>query len=69
MTEWVEADPVGQSDIASRLGVATVTVQKWRERHPGFPAPRWTVSGRPVWEWDEVQEWAGNLRPVGRPRS
>lgn len=63
------ADPVGLSDIAARLSVAPVTVRKWRERHQGFPAPRWTVSGAPAWEWQEVEEWSALIRPVGRPRS
>jgi hypothetical protein len=56
-------DPVGQVEIAERAGVKPVTVKKWRERHPSFPQPRWTVGGNPAWEWEDVLKW---LRDNGR---
>jgi hypothetical protein len=30
-----------------------------------MPAPRWTVSGQPAWDWSEIEEWA---RRTGRLR-
>jgi hypothetical protein len=30
-----------------------------------MPAPRWTVSGQPAWDWTEIEAWAkhtGRLR-------
>jgi len=30
-----------------------------------MPAPRWTVSGRPAWDWTEIETWA---RRTGRLR-
>ena len=56
------ADPVGAVEIAQRLGVTRATVDKWRQRGI-FPAPQWTVGGRPAWEWSTVDEWA---RSTGR---
>lgn len=43
--------------MAARLGVRPETVHTWRQRGL-LPAPRWTVSGQPVWDWSEVEEWA-----------
>lgn len=51
-------DPVGAVEIAERLGVARRTVDSWRQREMGFPEPRWTVGGRPAWNWDDVAPWA-----------
>ncbi|HTI26203.1 MAG TPA: helix-turn-helix domain-containing protein [Kutzneria sp.] len=60
-----DADPVGVTEIAERLGVAPDTIQKWRARHEGFPAARWPqVGGRPAWHWPDIQAW---LRGTGRP--
>jgi len=31
-----------------------------------MPQPRWTVSGQPAWDWNEIEQWAlrtGRLRP------
>jgi predicted DNA-binding transcriptional regulator AlpA len=53
-----EADPVGAVEIAERLGVKRGTVDMWRIRSIGFPDPRWTVGGRPAWNWDDVEAWA-----------
>jgi predicted DNA-binding transcriptional regulator AlpA len=52
------ADPVGTVEIAARLAVARSTVDQWRQRSLGFPEPRWTVGGRPAWNWLDVEAWA-----------
>lgn len=52
-----QCDPVGAVEIAARLGVQRRTVDQWRQRDIGFPAPRWTVGGRPAWNFDEVASW------------
>ena len=57
---------VGIPEIASRLGVSRRTVSTWRYRHknpPGpprapFPDELMLVSGRPVWDWAKVEQWA-----------
>lgn len=49
---------VGTKEIASRLGVARDTVNTWRQRNTGFPAPSWTIGGRPAWDWEQVKQWA-----------
>jgi predicted DNA-binding transcriptional regulator AlpA len=60
----VEAvEPVGIVEIAQRLGVTRAALDKWRSRDVGFPEPRWTVGGRPAWEWDDIEAWA---RKTGR---
>ena len=52
------ADPVGTVEIATRLGVSRSTVDAWRTRHADtFPRPRWTVGGRPAWNWDDIEAW------------
>jgi len=51
------ADPVGLSEIAHRLGVAQITAKQWRQRGL-LPPPRWTVSGRPAWNWPDIERWA-----------
>ena len=53
----MKADPVGTVEIAARLGVKRGTVDQWRQRDIGFPDPRWTVGGRPAWQWDDVEAW------------
>lgn len=58
-----QCDPVGAVEIAARAGVARATVDQWRIRHADFPEPRWTVGGRPAWNWDDVEPW---LRSTGR---
>lgn len=52
------SDPVGAIEIAARLGVKRRTVDQWRQRDLGFPVPRWTVGGRPAWDWPDVAAWA-----------
>lgn len=58
----VDADPVGVSDIAERLGVKTQTVAQWKLRGL-LPEPRWTVSKIPAWQWPDIEKWA---RETGR---
>ena len=61
---FVESFPVGAAEIAERLGVEPQTVHTWRQRGV-LPEPRWTVSGKPAWEWAEIEQWAirsGRLR-------
>ena len=53
----MKADPVGAVEIATRLGVKRTTVDQWRQRSIGFPEPRWTVGGRPAWQWEDVEAW------------
>ena len=48
---------MGTREIAERLGVTRKAVEAWRIRDLGFPEPRWTVGGRPAWDW-EVKDWA-----------
>lgn len=50
-------EPVGLQEIGDRLGVARPTVDSWRTRDL-LPAPRWTVGGRPAWDWFEIEAWA-----------
>jgi hypothetical protein len=52
-----DCDPVGTDDIADRLGVKRQTVAMWRYRKL-LPEPSWTVSGRPAWNWPDIQKWA-----------
>ena len=55
---------MGAAEIAARLGVRPQTVHTWRHRRL-MPAPRWTVSGQPAWEWATIEAWAqrtGRLR-------
>src|SRR2546428_7622089 len=59
-----ESVPVGAAEIAARLGVRPQTVHTWRHRKL-MPEPRWTVSGRPAWDWREIEAWA---RRTGRLR-
>lgn len=51
---------VGLAEIAERTGATAHAVWNWTKRyednHP-FPKPITTVSGRPVYDWDEVKTW------------
>lgn len=49
--------PVGIPEIAERLKVERATVDQWRQRGV-FPEPKWTVGGRPAWEWNDIEKWA-----------
>jgi hypothetical protein len=50
-------DPVGLAEIATRLKVQRQTVDSWRARRL-LPPPRWTVGGRPAWDWSDFALWA-----------
>jgi predicted DNA-binding transcriptional regulator AlpA len=54
--------PVGIPEIAERLKVERATVDQWRQRRL-LPEPKWTVGGRPAWEWKDIERWA---RKTGR---
>jgi predicted DNA-binding transcriptional regulator AlpA len=56
-----KASPVGAAEIAMRLGVKPQTVHRWCQRKL-MPPPRWTVSGRPAWEWTAIEAWARSTR-------
>jgi len=61
-------DPVGIIEIADRLGVARVTVDKWIGRDwTQFPEPTWTVGGRPAWDWRDVWDWAKETNRLDPP--
>lgn len=66
MTRPCGCEPVGQKEIAGRLGVEEDTVKKWRTRGI-FPAPEPTlVGGRPWWQWPDIEQWS---RETGHPRA
>jgi hypothetical protein len=56
-------DPVGQAEIADRLGENRQTVAQWHYRGL-LPPARWTVGGRPAWNWADIVRWE---RAGGRP--
>ena len=49
-------DPVGMSEIGERLGVRPQTVAQWHHRGL-LPPERWRVSGRPAWNWPDIERW------------
>jgi hypothetical protein len=54
------SDLVGVAEIADRLGIAIVTVHRWRERPVDFPAPVQQLSAGLIWAWPDVERWAKN---------
>lgn len=48
---------MGLVEIADRLGVRRNTVDAWRLRGV-MPKPKWTVGGRPAWDWPVIERWA-----------
>lgn len=60
----VASVPVGAAEIAERLHVRPQTVHTWRHRGV-MPAPRWTVSGQPAWDWADIEEWARRTGRLG----
>lgn len=49
---------VGTVEIARRLDVSRSAVDQWRARPwVKFPEPRWTVGGRPAWNWPDIEKW------------
>jgi len=55
--EAADVEPVGLAEIADRLRVTRATVDSWRMRDR-LPEPRWTVGGRPAWNWADIEAWA-----------
>ncbi len=62
MPRRTEPEPVGLVEIAERLCVKQQTAQTWRQRKL-LPAPKWTVSRQPAWDWRDIEVWA---RETGR---
>lgn len=62
-----DCDPVGTVEIAARFDVTRKAVDAWRTRHLGFPEPRWTVGGRPAWDWPDVEAWGKKTRRLPYP--
>ncbi len=60
--------PVGEAEIAERLKARPQTVHAWRHRGL-LPPPRWRVSGRPAWEWVEIEDWARRTGRLGDARA
>jgi predicted DNA-binding transcriptional regulator AlpA len=50
-------EPVGLIEIAERLGVKRATVDMWKLRGL-LPPAKWTVGGRPAWDWADIMAWA-----------
>ncbi len=59
-------DPVGELEIGQRLGVRAQTVAQWHYRGQ-LPLPRWTVSGRPAWNWPDIARWARQTGKLDAP--
>lgn len=54
----IGVEPIGIKEMAERMNTTRKTVDTWRERRGvGFPEPRWTVGGRPSWDWCDIEEW------------
>jgi predicted DNA-binding transcriptional regulator AlpA len=52
-----ELDPVGQPEIAERLGAPVNTVYAWIHKRM-LPPARWRIANAPVWNWPEIAAWA-----------
>jgi len=48
-------DLVGVSEIADRLGIGRRAVHR-RVQRGQMPPPRWQISGRGVWVWDDLKD-------------
>ena len=48
-----------RSQLAVRYGVSVWAVDKWRQRHAGFPKPKHVFGSVPVWDSDETDAWKG----------
>lgn len=59
-------EPVGELEIGQRLGVRAQTVAQWHYRGQ-LPLPRWTVSGRPAWNWPDIERWARRTGKLAAP--
>ena len=59
LSRYPDAIPVGLVEIAVLMGVKRNTVDQWRYRDETFPKSRWTVGGRPAWDWRvDIEPWA-----------
>ena len=55
--EDAPSDLVSVAEIAARSARPVNTVQSWRRRHDGFPAPVASLATGPVWTWPVVERW------------
>jgi chromosome partitioning protein len=51
-------DLVGTSELAEMLGVSKQTVSNWRVRMANFPSPAAELKSGPVWNRQEIADWA-----------
>ena len=56
---------VGVAEIAKHAGVKPDTVQQWRIRNLGFPAPLRVLAMGPVWKLSVIEAW---LERTGRTK-
>jgi predicted DNA-binding transcriptional regulator AlpA len=63
------AEPVGLVEIAERLGIKRQTADQWRYIGTTFPKQRWTVGGRPAWDWSDIETWARETGRLPAPAS
>lgn len=64
-----DIEPVGLAEIAERMGVRRAAVDKWQTRGL-LPEARWTVGGRPAWNFGDIVRWARDTnRNEGEYRS
>jgi hypothetical protein len=49
-------DPVGIAEIGGRTPRRPQVVAQWRYREL-LPPERWTVGGRPAWNWPDIERW------------
>jgi hypothetical protein len=49
--------PVGMKEAAEALGVAQVTLRKYKREDPNFPPARWTVSGKEAWPLSVIRRY------------
>lgn len=60
-------DLVGISEICSRAGRSSNTIQSWRRRYRTFPKPVAQLAAGPIWDWGAVARWL-SARSAGRIR-
>lgn len=49
--------PIGPQEIATLLDVKVDTVHTWQRRRI-MPAPKWIISGVPLWTRSQINQWA-----------
>lgn len=67
-------DPVGIVEVIDRLGVTRKAYEQWQARYgpdtaTPFPEPRWTVGGRPAWDWSDIERWAIDTGRLPDPKA